>query len=90
MQARGHAVRFALSPPLAVLAERVGFEVHRLAVDVPLTTQKAVYAQGSSVGSLKATVQQAILPTLHKKVEDLRAACDGGTAVQMAPNALAW
>ncbi|HMQ33512.1 MAG TPA: glycosyltransferase, partial [Chloroflexaceae bacterium] len=76
MQARGHTVRFALSPPLAALAEQAGFDVYPLAADAPLTAQEAVYAQGSSVGSLKAAVQQAILPTLRQKVDDLRAACD--------------
>lgn len=77
LQARGHRVRFALSPPLAALAERAGFAVHPLAADAPLTAQAAIYAQGSSVGSLKAAVQQAILPTLSQKVTDLEAACAG-------------
>lgn len=75
LRSRGHTVRFALSPPLAALAERSGFPVHPLAADAPLTAQEAIYAQGSSVGSLKAAVQQAILPTLRQKVDDLKAAC---------------
>lgn len=77
LQARGHSVHFALSPPLAALAEQAGFSVHALAPDAPLTAQAAIYARGSSVGSLKAAVQQAILPTLSQKVMDLQAACAG-------------
>jgi UDP:flavonoid glycosyltransferase YjiC (YdhE family) len=77
LRERGHEVRFALSQPLVCRAEAAGFPVHRLADDAPLTGQAAIYQGGSSVGSLKAAVQQTILPTLEQKVEDLRAACAG-------------
>lgn len=77
LRARGHHIQFALSSPLARLASDAGFPVHHLADDAPFTAPEAFYSGGSSVGSLKAAVQQGILPTLRQKVEDLRVACAG-------------
>lgn len=77
LRTRGHTVRFALSSPLARLATAAGFLVHPLADDAKITTPQAIYGSDSSVASLRAAVQQGILPTLRQKVEDLRAACAG-------------
>lgn len=84
LQTRGHQVRFALSPPLARLARDAGFPVQHLAADAPFTAPEAVYNGGSAVNSLKAAIQQGILPTLRQKVEDLRAACAGADALVAA------
>lgn len=76
LRARGHTVRFALSPALTPLATTAGFPVDPLADDAPITQPEHIYGSGSSVESLRVAVQQGILPTLRQKVQGLRAACD--------------